>query len=340
MADAIVQLNPGPSSGGLPFATVQDGALTNHQKVVLELETAGLPGAVTTANPLPVVQTAPAVVGGTLASGGATAGINPVKVGGEYNSTPVTVTTGQQYALQLDANGYLKVNTAAGAAAGGTSSTYGAALPATGTAIGAKSASGSLMQALQVDASGYLQVNVSAGATQAVVDNSTGWTSGTSQGLPFAGFYATSPTALTTGDFGIPLMAKTRQLRTVLDIDAAANSAASIYGLVAPATPVATAIKTSVGAVGMITASNDTSAPVYLKFWNLATGSVTLGTTACAFQIEIPGNISGTGGGFTLSLPVPIPFSTAITYAVTGLISFTDNTAITASKVNLTVLYA
>jgi hypothetical protein len=340
MADAIVQLNPGPASGGLPFATVQDGAGTNYQKVVEHIEVAGLPVQVSAANPMPVAQQGAVAAAGTLASGGVSSGINPVKVGGEYNSTPVTVTTGQQYALQLDANGYLKVNTAAGAAAGGTSSTYGAALPATGTAIGAKSASGSLMQALQVDASGYLQVNVAAGATQAVVDNSTGWTSGTSQGLPIAGFYAVSPTPLTAGDFGMPLMAKTRQLRTVLDIDAAANSAVSFYGLVAPATPAATAIKTSVGAVGMITASNDTTAPVYLKFWNLAVASVTLGATACAFQIEIPGNISATGGGFTLSLPVPIPFSTAITYAVTGGISFTDNTAITASKVNLTVLYA
>src|ERR1039458_8209287 len=120
MADAIVQLNPGPASGGLPFATVQDAALTNHQKVVLELETGALPGPVTTANPVPVAQQGAVTAAGALASGGATAGINPVKVAGEYNSTPVTVTTGQQYALQLDANGNLKVNTAAGAAAGRT----------------------------------------------------------------------------------------------------------------------------------------------------------------------------------------------------------------------------
>src|ERR1039458_8611183 len=68
MANAIVQLNPGPSSGGLPFATVQDAALTNHQKVVLELETGALPGPVTTANPVPVAQQGGVAAAGTVAS--------------------------------------------------------------------------------------------------------------------------------------------------------------------------------------------------------------------------------------------------------------------------------
>lgn len=43
---------------------------------------------------------------------------------------------GDRTALQVDANGYLKVNIKAGAGSGGTASTYGAAFPATGTAIG------------------------------------------------------------------------------------------------------------------------------------------------------------------------------------------------------------
>lgn len=71
---------------------------------------------------------------GTIANG--TAASNAMAVGGVYNSTPLTLTNTQGSALQLDANGYLKVNTAAGAAAGGTSSNFGSAFPTPGTAVG------------------------------------------------------------------------------------------------------------------------------------------------------------------------------------------------------------
>lgn len=70
----------------------------------------------------------------TVAAG--TAASNSLLTGGQYNSTPITLTNTQGSALQLDANGYLKVNTAAGAAAGGTSSNFGSAFPTPGTAIG------------------------------------------------------------------------------------------------------------------------------------------------------------------------------------------------------------
>ena len=56
---------------------------------------------------------------GTVAAG--TAATASLFGGGQYNSTPITLTNTQGSALQLDANGYLKVNTAAGGAAGGTS---------------------------------------------------------------------------------------------------------------------------------------------------------------------------------------------------------------------------
>lgn len=52
--------------------------------------------------------TAPSFVQGAAASGSTTAG-NPVKVGADYNSTPITLTNGQVGTLQVDANGYLKV---------------------------------------------------------------------------------------------------------------------------------------------------------------------------------------------------------------------------------------
>lgn len=70
----------------------------------------------------------------TVAAG--TVAANSQLVGGIYNSTPITMTNGQGAAMQFDANGYLKVNTAAGAAAGGTSSNFGSAFPTPGTAAG------------------------------------------------------------------------------------------------------------------------------------------------------------------------------------------------------------
>jgi len=70
----------------------------------------------------------------TVAAG--TVAANSQLVGGIYNSTPITMTNGQGAAMQFDANGYLKVNTAAGAAAGGTSSSFGSGFPTPGTAAG------------------------------------------------------------------------------------------------------------------------------------------------------------------------------------------------------------
>jgi hypothetical protein len=269
------------------------------------------------------------------ASGGTNTG-NPVKIGGAYNASPITLSNGQVGDAQLDSSGFLKVNIAAGAAAGGTSSTFGSAFPATGTAVGMTN--GTNMVDFQADTNSYLKVNVAAGATQAVVDNSTGFASGTSQALPIAGFYATSPTALTSGDFGIPLMAKTRQMRVVLDADSAANSGLTYYTLVAPVTPAATAVKTSAGSLAFIQATNISSATVWIKFFNTASGSVTLGTTSAVMNFGIPGNTAG--AGMVVPIPTPFSFATAITYAVTGGVSLTDNTSITASTISLNFGYA
>jgi len=81
------------------------------------------------------ITTLTTLTGGGVASGSADSG-NPLKVGGKYNSTPVTLTDGNRGDVQLDANGYLKVNVAAGGASGGTSSNFGSAFPTPGTAVG------------------------------------------------------------------------------------------------------------------------------------------------------------------------------------------------------------
>ncbi len=57
-------------------------------------------------------------------------------IGGSVTTSAPTYTTGQISPLNLDTAGNLRVNVAAGGAAGGTSSTVGAAAPATATAVG------------------------------------------------------------------------------------------------------------------------------------------------------------------------------------------------------------
>ncbi len=57
-------------------------------------------------------------------------------IGGSVTTAAPTYTTGQISPLNLDTAGNLRVNVAAGGASGGTSSTFGAATPGTGTAVG------------------------------------------------------------------------------------------------------------------------------------------------------------------------------------------------------------
>lgn len=80
--------------------------------------------------------------------------------GGVFQSVAPSLSNSQKYPLQLDSSGNLKVNVAAGGASGGTSSTFGAPFPGTGTAAGF-SLAGNMAYAL-VDASHYLDVDVQA----------------------------------------------------------------------------------------------------------------------------------------------------------------------------------
>jgi len=55
---------------------------------------------------------------------------------GAYNTSPPTCVAGSGCWFQTDANGLLKVAIASGGGTGGTASSFGAAFPATGTAVG------------------------------------------------------------------------------------------------------------------------------------------------------------------------------------------------------------
>jgi hypothetical protein len=326
--DSFVTLNPG--SGGQNMASYQDASNYQHQKIVLETETPGSdPVKVNASNPLP------AAVAGTVASGASNTN-NPVKVGGAYNSSAPTLSSGQIGDLQLDSAGNLKINIVAGAAAGGTSSTFSAAFPSTGTAVGASN--GTNMSPLLVDGSGNLKVNVAAGSVPAGQDN-TAFTAGTTQGLPALAVAdnTASVSNAAQGNEGVLKMTLSRQLRVV--VDAASSGGLSYYNGIQPATPAATAVKTSAGQIGFIHATNNNATPVYLKIFNVASGSVTLGTTSANLNLEIPGNTGG--AGFVLPIPCGLSFGTAITIATTAGIGATDDTSLAnGTSVIVTVGYA
>lgn len=110
---------------------------------------------------------------------------------------------------------------------------------------------------------------------------------------------------------------------------ASATGGATPASILSPATPAATSIKASAGRLISLVLVNSAATVRSVKFWNTAVGSVTLGTTAAIFEIDIPPS-----GLLQFQLPGGIGFATAITYAVTGAKGLTDNTAITANDVS------
>lgn len=108
----------------------------------------------------------------------------------------------------------------------------------------------------------------------------------------------------------------------------------SVTSAVAPATPAATSVKASAGTLVSVSCFNILATPVYVKLFNAA--SVTLGTTSAVMNLMCPGNTAGSG---FVAVFGAVNFTTAIQYAVTGGISLTDNTSITATSVTVTITY-
>lgn len=145
--------------GGLVFNTVAP-TFTNGQQGALQGDVNG--------NLMVNIQQTVAPQNGPVAPG--TAATKSVLGGGVFNTVAPTVANGQQVALQVDANGFLKVDISAGGASGGTSSTFGAAFPTLGTAMGMSQ--GGNMVAVTGTA-GNLNVNCQVGCS-AASDTSNG----------------------------------------------------------------------------------------------------------------------------------------------------------------------
>lgn len=82
-------------------------------------------------------------------------------------------------------------------------------------------------------------------------------------------------------------------------------------------------VKATGGQLYWLHAMNLTNAKVYLKIYNAASASVTVGTTTPVFTFPIPTQGDTNGAGFTLAIPNGIAFSTGIT--LVGVTGVADN---------------
>lgn len=152
-------------------------------------------------------------------------------------------------------------------------------------------------------------------------------------------FIAPSPFTVETSPY-IPSIGLSASANLVGDVGqeyrANATGAASNAPVMSPATPAATVCKAAAGRLLGVMLQNSAAAIRSVKFWNTAQGSVTLGTTAALFEIDIPA-----GGAAFMAFEGGIGFATAITYAITGAKGLTDNTgSLGANDVSGVLIYA
>ena len=113
------------------------------------------------------------------------------------------------------------------------------------------------------------------------------------------------------------------------------SNAGNVASILSPATPAGASIKALAGRVVGIMLLNSAAAMRSVKFYNAT--SVTMGTTAAAFEIDIPA-----GGTISIAPDGGFGFATGIMWAVTAGKGLSDNTSsgLAANDVSGVVLYA
>lgn len=119
------------------FPSTQNVNITNSAVAVTIATLPALPSGTNVIGHV-IVDTAPlTTVNGTVSTDASgpvipnTVASKSLLIGGQYNTTPITLTNQQQAAIQVDSNGYLKINIAAGSISGNTAAGLtGSAVPA------------------------------------------------------------------------------------------------------------------------------------------------------------------------------------------------------------------
>jgi hypothetical protein len=224
-------------------------------------------------------------------------------VGGEFNTTPTTITSGNSSPFQLDANGNLLVNIKAGAAAGGTSATFGNPFPSAGTPAGGSD--GTNFQPLRLTQWGTAPTGQLALAVNANVLNATapGRTLNASTASPVV-----QPSAPNT----------------------ATGTAFPVFstGATTAGVPIKSAATTLFGCQ----LGNTGTTVAFVKIYNKATAAV-VGTDTPVKTLIVPGPAAGGGGSNPTFGPGGIALSNGFSIGITGGIANTDTTAVTLNNV-------
>jgi hypothetical protein len=151
-----------------------------------------------------------------------------------------------------------------------------------------------------------------------------------------AGFMTdeTSTDSVDEGDGGAARMTPDR--KQIVTPAGHTNGGATPYKLISAASTNATNLKNGPGQIYSIAAFNINAAVRYLKLYNKASAP-TVGTDTPVHVFAIPG--STTGGGFTLSIPVGMEFTTGISFAITTGITDADTGAVAASELLVNIDY-
>lgn len=262
-------------------------------------------------------------------------------IGGIYQSTPGTITDGDTGPIRLDANGAIHISDGGNTIT--VDGTVTANLSATDNAV-LDAIAASVAGTLTVDGSGVTQpvsaaslplptgaataanqgtANTALSAIQTAVELIDNAISGSEMQVDIVGSLPAGTNAIgklaansgvDIGDVDVTSIAAGSNLIGDVSIQGRATGGASVY-YDNDLDETAVAVKGSAGTLYAIHAMNTTAAPLYLQLFNVAQGSVTVGTTTPTAQFIVPGNADSDGAGFTFEIPQGIAFSTAITAA-------------------------
>lgn len=241
--------------------------------------------------------TSPWIIAGAAASGGAKSG-NPVQIGGVFNTTQPTVTTGQAVEAQSTARGAQIVSP------GVDNFAVQATLAAETTKV-----------------IGTVNQGTSPWVVSLTSTTITGTVASTQSGTWNMRLQDGSGTAINKGS-----ATSANSLPVVIASDQAAiptqQTPATSGGMGLPFSAAVTSTKVQVkGAAGQVygwSIMNNGSVPCYIQVFNLASASVTVGTTVPDYVIPIPAPSSGTNGaGQVIEISLGIAHSTGITLACT-----------------------
>jgi hypothetical protein len=142
-----------------------------------------------------------------------TAAANSILSGGVYNSTPLTLTDGQQSSFQFDANGFLKISTPIGLAQGSTTSGQTGSMIMGAVTTSAPTYTTAQTSPISLDTSGNVRMTCSNCSGSGATGTDQGaFTAGSSTFAPGGGFFQTTATSnpLTNGQWGAWQMTATR----------------------------------------------------------------------------------------------------------------------------------